>query len=158
MNNLLVQNLNHIMQQKLALFGVIYDITLMQQQDIENNQADNIEELVQKKQQVIDNIDKLDTDFLEGYKRLKDELQLDSLDKVDINKHPELKDIKDNVQKITHMARKIMELENSNRLKLDAIFQSVKNELRQINTGKRSLKAYEAQPVHNDGIYIDKKK
>jgi len=158
MNNLLIQNLSQIMEQKLELFSEIYDITLLQQKDIENNQAEQIEALVQQKQQIIDRVDRLDVSFLEGYKRLKEELSLDSLDKIDLSKHPELRNIKASVTEITQMAHKIMELENSNRQKLDAIFQGVKNELRQINTGRRSIKAYEAQPVYNDGIYIDKKK
>lgn len=158
MNNLLIQNLNQIMEQKLELFTEIFDITMLQQKDIESNQADHIEALVQQKQQVIDKIDKLDASFLEGYKKLKEELRLDSLDKVDLVRHPELRMIKSSVEEIMKMAQQIMELENSNREKLDAIFQGIKNELRQINTGKRSIKAYEIQPVYNDGIFIDKKK
>jgi len=158
MNNLLIDDLNHTIEQKLELFSEIYNITVLQQKDIEDNQADNIEALVQQKQLIIDKIDKLDESFLEGYKQLKLELQLDSLEKADINKYPELKSIRSSVDKIMGLAQKIMELENSNREKLDAIFQAIKCELRKVNTGKRSIRAYEAVPVYNDGIYIDKKK
>jgi hypothetical protein len=34
----------------------------------------------------------------------------------------------------------------------------MKREIKQINTGKRSIKAYEKANINNDGIYIDRKK
>lgn len=158
MNNQLINQLNQIVEHKLEFFTEIYSITMEQKKDIEDNDADNIAALVQQKQDIIDRVNKLDEDFLSGYKKLKEELHLDSLDFNDTKKYPEMESIKTHIEKIMGMAHKIMELENSNREKLNAIFQEVKNELRQINTGKRSLKAYEPQPVYNDGIYIDKKK
>ncbi|HYE10830.1 MAG TPA: flagellar export chaperone FlgN [Patescibacteria group bacterium] len=158
MNNQLINDLNQIIEQKLELFKEIYNITLAQQKDIEDHEADNIEALVQKKQQVIDKIDKLDGDFLASYNKLKEAHNLDSLDLIDTEKHPEMKNIKTHIKSIMGMAHKIMELENSNKDKLDKIFQNVKSELRQINVGKRSLNAYEPKPVYNDGVFIDKKK
>jgi hypothetical protein len=158
MSNQRINNLNQIIEKKLELFNEIYVITVAQQKDIEENEADNIEALVQQKQQVIDQIDKLDQAFLDGYKQLKDELKIDSLDLIDTNKHPEMKNIKEHIKSIMGMAHKIMELENSNKVKLDSIFEGVKNELRQIKSGRRSVKAYESAPIYNDGIYIDKKK
>jgi Asp-tRNA(Asn)/Glu-tRNA(Gln) amidotransferase C subunit len=158
MNNQHLNNLNQIIEQKLELFKEIYNITIAQQKDIADNEANNIESLVQQKQQVIDKVDKLDQAFLAQYNRLKEELQLDSLDLIDTDKHPEMKNVKEHIKSIMGMAHKIMELENSNREKLDSIFQGVKNELRQIKAGKRSVTAYESKPTYNDGIFIDKKK
>lgn len=158
MRSQLISDLNQMIEKKLELFNEMYNITVSQQKDIEENEAGNIEVLVQQKQQVIDRIDKLDESFLSGFNKLKNEFQLDSIDLIDTNKHPEMMNIKNHIKSIMGMAHKIMELENSNREKLDSIFQSVKEELKQINTGKRSLKAYEIKPVYNDGIFIDKKK
>jgi adenylyl- and sulfurtransferase ThiI len=62
------------------------------------------------------------------------------------------------VNKAMELAGKVMELESSNREKLNEIFDEVKKELKQINVGKRSLKAYEKPIEQNDGIYIDRKK
>lgn len=158
MNNQHIDDLNKIIAQKLALFKDIYSITVAQQKDIVENEADNIDALVQQKQQVIDKIDKLDQDFLNGYKKLKEELGIDSLELIDTDKHPEMKNIKEHIKSIMGMAHKIMELENSNKEKLDSIFQNVKDELRHIKAGKRSVKAYESTPTYNDGVFIDKKK
>lgn len=158
MRSQLISDLNQMIEKKLELFNEMYNITVSQQKDIEENEAGNIEVLVQQKQQIIDRIDKLDESFLSGFNKLKNEFQLDSIDLIDTNKHPEMMNIKNHIKSIMGMAHKIMELENSNREKLDSIFQSVKEELKQINTGKRSLKAYEQKPVYNDGIFIDKKK
>lgn len=158
MNMQLISKLNQITEQKLKLFKEIYNVTVLQKEDIENNNAGNIEALVQKKQQIIDAIDELDKTFLEGYSQLKDELKLDRPDKIDTNRYPELKTLKSYINDIMKLARSIMELENSNRDKLNDIFNEVKKELRQINTGKRSIKAYETPMVQSDGIYIDRKK
>ena len=158
MRSQLISDLNQIIEKKLELFNEMYKITVSQQKDIEENEAGNIEVLVQQKQQVIDRIDKLDESFLSGFNKLKNEFQLDSIDLIDTNKHPEMMNIKNHIKSIMGMAHKMMELENSNREKLDSIFQSVKEELKQINTGKRSLKAYDQKPINNDGIFIDKKK
>lgn len=158
MRSQLISDLNQIIEEKLELFHEMYKITVAQQKDIEENEADNIEVLVQQKQEVIDRIDKLDESFLAGFNKLKKEFQLDSIDLIDTNKYPEMMNIKNHIKSIMGMAHKMMELENSNREKLDSLFQNVKNELKQINTGKRSLKAYELKPIYNDGIFIDKKK
>ncbi len=158
MRSQLISDLNHIIEKKLELFHELYRITIAQQKDIDENEADNIEVLVQQKQMVIENINKLDESFLAGFNKLKNEFQLDSIDLIDTNKYPEMMNIKNHIKSIMGMAHKIMELENSNSEKLSKIFQNVKNELKQINTGKRSLKAYEPKPVYNDGVYIDRKK
>ncbi len=154
----LINDLNKIIEQKLKLFKEIQDITILQNKDIVGNKAENIEELIKRKQQVIDAIDKLDKSFLEGYSHLKDELKLDKPDKIDTDKYPQLKNLKSCVKEIIELAGDIMELENVNREKLNNIFIEVKKELKQINVGKRSLKAYEVPFIQNDGIYIDKKK
>jgi organic radical activating enzyme len=158
MRSELISDLNQIIEKKLELFHEMYKITVSQQKDIEENEADNIELLVHQKQLVIDKIDKLDESFLAGFNKLKKEFQLDSIDLIDTSKYPEMMNIKNHIKSIMGMAHKIMELENNNREKLDHIFQNIKNELKQVNTGKRSLKAYEPKPVYNDGFYIDKKK
>ncbi len=157
MSKELITDLEHIIEKKLELFQELNRITLNQSDDIQNNQGDNLEALVQEKQIIIDRIDRLDESFLRGYKILRDELQLDTLNKEDGVRHPELGNIKSTIQKIMELAQSIMELEKSNNAQLEEIFNNVKKELKQLNTGKRSLKAYEAAPVYNDGVYIDKK-
>ena len=34
----------------------------------------------------------------------------------------------------------------------------LKKEMKQINVGRKSIRAYETPVINNDGIYIDKKK
>jgi hypothetical protein len=158
MRSQLISDLNQIIEKKLELFHEMYKITIAQQKDIEENEADNIEVLVEQKQKVIDKIDKLDESFLAGFTKLKNEFEFESIDLIDTSKYPEMINIKNHIKSIMGVAHKIMELENSNKEKLDCIFQNIKKELKQVNTGKRSLKAYEPKPVYNDGIYIDRKK
>lgn len=154
----LINDLNIIAEQKLKLFQELLNITILQKEDIESNEADNIEELIARKQQVIDSVDKLDKSFLEGYYQLKRKLNLEKPENINTAKYPELKTLKYCVEEIIKLSGRIMELENINREGLNGILDKVKNELKQINAGKRSIKAYEVPFTQQDGIYIDKKK
>lgn len=157
MSKELIKDLELIIEKKYELFYELYEITLNQREDIQNNQGDHIEVLIENKQKVIDRIDQLDESFLKGYEILRKELQLDALKNIDDRRYPELKNIKFSVEKIMELARQTMELEKANKEQLEEIFQKVKSELKHVNVGKRSLKAYAPTYINNDGIYIDKK-
>jgi DNA repair exonuclease SbcCD ATPase subunit len=152
-----IKDLELILEKKYEVFCGLYEITRKQQEDIRKHEGDNIEALIEEKQQLIHRIDGLDESFLKGYEMLRRELQLDTFKDMDDKRYPELKNLKGMVGKITELVQGVMALEKSNQEELEEIFQKVKRELKQVNTGKRSLQAYEPAPVYNDGIYIDKK-
>ena len=62
------------------------------------------------------------------------------------------------MRRILTLAKEIMSVEQENKENINVIFNNLKTELRKINIGKKSLRAYESPVVNNDGIYIDKKK
>lgn len=147
-----------LLEKKRKLFDSIMKITIEQKKDLEENKGDKMEDLVGQKQAVINNVDEIDRSFSEGLNLLKKHLNVQTLEEIDFTKYPELRNIKLKVEEIMSMAQDIILIEKSNREKLVSVMNEMKREIKQINTGKRSIKAYEKANINNDGIYIDRKK
>ncbi|MGI6585235.1 MAG: hypothetical protein GX301_07275 [Gracilibacteraceae bacterium] len=147
-----------LLEKKRELFDSIMKITLDQKKDLEENKGDKMEDLVGQKQTVINSVDEIDRSFSEGLNLLKKHLNVQTLEEVDFTKYPELRNLKLKVEEIMSMAQDIILIEKSNREKLVSVMNEMKREIKQINTGKRSIKAYEKANINNDGIYIDRKK
>lgn len=156
--NQLIQNLNGLTIKKHEYFNELLLITKAQQEDIQKNAAENMLALVEKKQSFIDKIDGLDKAFQMQFEQLKSELNIDNLDKMDILKYPDLKILRENVGAIMSLAGDITKLEKENDIQINVLYDLLKKELKRINIGKQSMKAYEPQTVNTDGVYIDKKK
>ncbi len=147
-----------LLEKKRKLFDSIMKITMEQKKDLEENKGDKMEDLVGQKQAVINNVDEIDRSFSEGLNLLKKHLNVQTLEEIDFTKYPELRNIKLKVEEIMSMAQDIILIEKSNREKLVSVMNEMKKEIKQINTGKKSIKAYEKANINNDGIYIDRKK
>ena len=156
--NSTITELLSLIGRKKEIFDGLVEITLKQKKDIEENAAGNIEELVNKKQAVIDSIDEIDRTFSGLLELLKKQLKVSNLEEVDFVKYPALKVLKLKVEEIMSLAQEIMEIEVSNKEKLIAIMNELKKEMKHVNVGRKSIKAYEAPVFNNDGIYIDRKK
>lgn len=156
--NSTIMELISLVDRKKQLFDAIMEITMEQKKNIEENGADNIEELVNKKQAAIDDVDEIDKSFSGVFDLLKKQLNVKSLEEVDFVKYPTMKIMKLKVEEIMSLAQNIMKIEESNKEKLSAIMNALKKEMKQMSVGRKSIKAYETPVINNDGIYIDKKK
>lgn len=156
-NSLIIELLS-LLDKKRKLFDSIMEITMEQKKDLEENDANNIELLVNRKQSVIDDIDKIDSFFSERFGLLKKQLNVNDLEELDVAEYPVLKDLKLKVAEITALAQKIMAIEQVNKEKLTGKLNDLKKEMKQLSVGKKSIKAYENPIINSDGIYIDKKK
>lgn len=156
-NNMIFELLS-LADKKRQLFDNIMEITLEQKKDIEENGANTIGEIVNRKQVVIDQIDEIDRTFSEKFGLLKKQLNINNLEELDFTKYPMLKSLKLKVEEIMSLAKKIMIMEESNKDKLTSMMNGLKKEMKQLSVGKKSIRAYENPAINNDGIYIDKKK
>ncbi len=153
-----IKVLNGLLDSKIMLFKGIYTITAEQKKDIESNEAQNIEELIAKKQIFIDKVDAIDKAFAEKSEVLKKQLGIESFADADTVRYPYFKDTRLKVQEVLSLAQQIMKLEEENKSNLLIIYNGLKKEIKQVNAGKKSLKAYDAPAISNDGIFIDRKK
>lgn len=156
--NKVVTELIGLLEQKSRLFDTIMTITLEQKKDIDENTADNIEVYIKQKQEVIDTIDGIDKDFSIKFDLLKKMLNVGSMENADYSKYPALKELRQRVEAIMSKAGEIAALEEENKEKLSYLMEGLMKEIKQLNVGKRSIKAYESPAIRNDGIYIDRKK
>lgn len=156
--NIFVDELLKHIDKKRLLIDNIMRLTLEQKKDIEENEANNIDQLVSQKQALIDSIDEIDNTFTKDFDLLKKQLKINSIESVDLSKYPLLKELKQKIEGIMAHTREIMIIEESNKEKLSLVMDEIKKEMKQLNVGKRSLRAYETPVTNNDGIYIDKKK
>jgi len=156
--NKVLTELIGLLEKKSRLFDTIMEITLEQKKDIDENTADNIEEYIKQKQEVIDTIDSIDRNFSEKFDLLKRSLNIGSMENADFLKYPALKELKLKVEGIMSQAREIAAIEEENKEKLSFLMNGLMKEIKQLNVGKRSIKAYESPGIRNDGIYIDRKK
>jgi len=154
----LIKDLIDLLDRKRKLFDGIMEVTREQEKDIEQNEANGIEELIKQKQAFIDDVDKIDRIFTDKLNTVKKIMKIDLLEKADSEKYPDLKTLKAKVGEIMDMAEKIMAIEGSNRKKLEIMMDELRKGMKQLNVGKKSIKAYEGPAVYNDGIYFDKKK
>jgi len=154
----LVMKLQSLLEEKKASMESIYSLTMDQKEDIEKNQGENLNTFIDKKQKEIDKIHLIDDNFQDMVMQLKKELEIEALDDIDIEIYSEFKSVKELTKQILDLAKIIMELEEQNKIKVQEILDNIKNEIKTIKLGQKSVKAYEKPNINAGGIYIDSKK
>lgn len=154
----MMNDLVELLEEKKAVLEKIHELTLKQKEDIENNQGDNINGFIDKKQVEIDKINVIDEDFANTVKKLKLELDIESLEQVDTDRFPQMKVMRVKIEEILSLGNDIMKLEEYNKDKIIEIINHIKKDLKAVNLGRKSVKAYEKPNIDVGGIYIDRKK
>lgn len=154
----MMNDLVELLEEKKAVLEKIHELTLKQKEDIENNQGDNINGFIDKKQVEIDKINVIDEDFANTVKKLKLELDIESLEQVDTDRFPQMKVMRVKIEEILNLGNDIMKLEEYNKDKIIEIINHIKKDLKAVNLGRKSVKAYEKPNIDVGGIYIDRKK
>jgi len=154
----MMNDLVELLEGKIAALEKIHELTLKQKEDIKNNQGDNINGFIDKKQVEIDKINVIDEDFANTVKKLKLELDIESLEQVDTDRFPQMKVIRVKIEEILNLGNDIMKLEEYNKDKIIEIINNIKKDLKAVNLGRKFVKAYEKPNIDVGGIYIDRKK
>jgi hypothetical protein len=154
----LVMKLQSLLEEKKAAMESIHSLTLEQKEDIEKNQGENLNSFIDKKQTEIEKIQTIDESFQDAVILLKKELDIEVLDDINPNIYPEFKSIKELTEQILGLAKKIMELEEQNKIKVQDILNSIRKDIKTVKLGQKSVKAYEKSNLNTGGIYIDSKK
>lgn len=150
---------------KYHIMSEIYEITKIQGINIENANTDSLLENIEKKQQKIDEINKLDQKFYSGYINIKEHLKITSLENIDTQKYPNIKDLKQNISNILNLTKDIDALDKGNNQNVKKEFDKVKEELNNVKKDMKSLsnnmkahKGYNTKYNHAQGVFIDNKK
>lgn len=134
------------------------ELTSLQANLIKAGNLDTLMTVIDERQGVISLINDIDLVFLENYNKLKKALGIQSIEEMDTNAHPLLKDLKNNIEHIMKILKEIDHLDkmNTNNLKID--LEHVKDELKKIKIEKQSSKlasAYKNKYAGAQGMFVD---
>jgi hypothetical protein len=153
-----IERLNDILQKKKVFLQDILTLTEAQSTTITEDGTEHLQQLIDKKQAVIDVINKLDDEFNVYFQRLKSSLNIKSLDELDAFSITEAGQLKKTTGEILGVITAISEIEKQNDIKCKKLLDQLGGEIRKFNQGKKVNTAYVPRPINIPSYFIDKKK
>ena len=117
---------------------------------------DNLNSILDKKDNIIKEINELDRTFLTIFSQIKKDEGIDDIDELDVQKYPNLKDLKDVVTEISSTLVAISLLDEENNKNIKKKIEEIKMELKKVKDGHRAYKGYNVPMTGS--ILIDEKK
>ncbi|WP_313563082.1 flagellar protein FlgN [Ruminiclostridium cellobioparum] len=154
-----IQKLLELSEKKLSGLRQILKLTEEQSNVITEDNVEELQRIIDLKQQQMDIIDELDQAFEVYYSRVKSVLGVQSLEEIrmsELNGAAELKQIITTIYDIT---RQIQNLESVNNKKVKEILNRLSSEIRQIKQGQVVNNGYNiGGKMPQQSYYFDKKK
>lgn len=152
----LIDELISISKKKNQLLNEMHKFTKEQREEIKKDEMDNLNEILNEKDHIIEEINKLDVSFLTIFTQIKKEEGIENIDELDIERYPNLKTLKDIIKEISSTLIAISLLDEKNNKAMKESLEETKMELRKIKDGKRAYKGYNATITKS--MLIDEKK
>jgi len=160
MGNMDLTKLVEYSEIKLIKLKEMKQLTQAQMEAIEKRDIDTLNNLVEKKQKIIEYIDSCDMSFHNELKQLKEQMGVKSLSDIkgttDKNKDKEI--LVGVVIKIIDTIQQIQVMEKENYNKILANMKQVMGKLKNVRQGKKGFNAYNPKINTVSGSFIDKKK
>lgn len=154
-----IQKLLELSEKKLNGLRQILKLTEEQSNVITEDNADELQRIIDLKQQQMDIIDEFDQAFEVYYSRLRSVLGVQSLEEIrmsELNGAAELKQI---VTIIYDITKQIQSLEGMNNKKVKDILNRLSSEIRQVKQGQVVNNGYNiGSKLPQQSYYFDKKK
>lgn len=153
----LIKELIVLLEKKQEHLKNILHLTKEQSKLIADENIDELEKNVTKKQAYIDQINDVDNDFNRVYEEFKDKQRvvLESGLRLEIE---DLSDFKQKVKQVMDLMKQISELEESNNKNAADVLEKYSENIKKINQARKIDDAYGNKPIINPSYYIDKKK
>lgn len=151
-----IDNLISLVNNKYEQLKDIYLLTKEQTSAIEESDMTTLLELIDKKQQKIDLIVTFDSQFeaiTDDIKTIYDVKSLDELDAQDTN----LSILKEKISNVTDILHQIIQIENSNRDKINESKHQLEMKMNKAQTGKVAIKQYSGINGYADAVFFDRK-
>lgn len=157
-NRSIIEELIYISKQKKALMQNIFDLTNRQKEFLKLNKIQTVIKQIDLKDKYISEVDKLDMRFYNLFSKLKSNLGIDSIDKIDTIKYPQMRELKKVVAEILKLTEEIQTVDNGNIDDLKKDIGALSNKLKGVRQGKKVSNAYGAYKKQVTSIFLDKKK
>ena len=146
-------------EEKLDKLKQIEEVTVQQKAAIDSQDFAALNSLVEEKQKVIDYIDWCDNAFQEELERVKKRLGVKSIKDIgEAEGGEEKKALVDIIGMIIETIEKIQALERENHKKLLESMEQIKEKLRKVRNGQKSVALYDSGMGLASGSFLDKKK
>ncbi|MBZ2174863.1 flagellar protein FlgN [Schnuerera sp. xch1] len=151
-----IDQLISLTKKKKQLLDNIINITKRQTGQIEKENMEGLDMSLNKKDNIIKQIDKLDREFLEVFSQVKKAHSVEDINQLDIEEYPNLKELKEVVQEVASTLLAISMIDKENSYSIKRKLEKTKLELRNIKKGKKAYKGYNTKTT--ESMLIDEKK
>ena len=157
------QRLNELLAKKKVLLLEILAMTQAQTKVITEDGLDSLNDLINKKQLKIDEIDKLNEEFQIYLARFKSTLGISSLEQLNTASLSEAaatgaRQLKALTAETLNVIGQISEIEKVNSKKSNELREQLGGEIKRINQGKKVNNAYNPGSYNTPSYFMDKKK
>lgn len=151
-----IDNLISLVDSKYEQLKEIYLLTKRQTGVIEEVDISTLLEIIDLKQQKIDLVVNFDSQFeaiVDDIKTIYDVKSLDELEAQDTN----LPVLKEKISEVTALLNQIIQVENSNKEKMNDEKQQLELKMNKTKTGKIAIKQYGGLGGYADAVFFDRK-
>ncbi len=154
-----IQKLTELSLKKSENMKEILNITKKQSEVITEDSINELQNLIDLKQKLIDEINELDDAFEVYYSRLKSVLGIESMEEVSILKYREAMQLQQTIRRIFATTKEIQVAENENNMKARSVLDSLGGQIRQVKQGKIANNGYNiGGKLPQQSFYFDTKK
>jgi hypothetical protein len=150
--------MTEILKKKELLLNDMLYLTESQTSAIQSEDLDLLRKLVDKKQQKIEDINKLDNEFEIYFERLKAVSNVAKLEDMNISEFPGAKGLKEATARILAAAGRISETEKLNNQKSAELKKKLGEQISRIKQSKKVNNAYNPVSHNTPSYFLDKKK
>lgn len=151
-----VDELIKISKEKSNLLNSMLQLTKEQKKAIEDDNIEKINYILDLKDDLIKEIDKLDGEFMLHFSELKKKNSVTDLNELNLEKYPNIKELKSIVSEVTSTLVAISMIDKENNDMMTKNTEDVKAQLRRVKEGKKAYKGY--KNFDGGSMFIDEKK
>lgn len=152
----MIDNMIQLSNEKKVLLESILDFTKKQKSFIQDEDMDGLTKVLSEKDKIMENIDLLDLDFISLYNNIKSMEDISSMEEIDVDKYPNVKLLKSNINEVSLILNNVRILDNDNTRMMKANLQNIKSGLKHIKEVKNAYKGYNYEAP--ESMLIDEKK
>ena len=145
-------------QKKLELLKDLKRLSEKQNQAFKDKELDEIENLLNKKDEIIEYVQKLDDAFFIVSENLKQQLGIQDLEALSETTLDGKLALKELISEITGVVELIIQLEQDSYGKATDMKDELGDKIKGVNSGKKITSAYSIKPTSSPSYFFDKKK
>lgn len=145
-------------QKKLEMLKELKGLSEKQNRSFQAKDLDELENVLNRKDGIIEYVQKLDSAFLSVSENLKEQLGIQSLEALSGTNLDGRLELKNLVREITDVVEAVIQLEQDSYSRAADMKVELGDKIKGVNTGKKVTTAYAAKPPSSPSYFFDKKK